>query len=62
LRGPAYLIVAGHAQARPLLEEALRILQPLAAENPTLRGELVRTQVNLSNTLAELQRLQRLKN
>ena len=50
------------AQARPLLEEALSILQPLAAENPTLGGDLVRTEVNLSNTLAELQRLQRLKN
>ena len=61
--GKAYGELGLHQRALPhLLEEALRIVQPLAAENPTLRGDLVRTQVNLSNTLAELQRLQGLKN
>ena len=61
--GKAYGELGQHQCALPhLLEEALRIVQPLAAENPTLRGDLVRTQVNLSNTLAELQRLQGLKN
>jgi hypothetical protein len=46
-------------QARPLLEEALGLLQPLAAQNPELRDALIRTQANLRNSLTELERLRR---
>ena len=46
-------------QARPLLEEALGLLQLLAAQNPELRDDLIRTQANLRNSLTQLERLQR---